>query len=112
MSDYLIQLSDAITKVMIDNEVRKCLGQDAEKNHRMTSLMKEVFGLVIDLISNVPYSKLREVKLVNKEKLHRIGYAASDLKDASRWQHEISRMLDQRISELNEALGKMNERLQ
>lgn len=112
VSNYLVQLGDAITEAMNENEIGKSISQDAEKIQRMTSTMNDVFGLVIDLVSNVPYSTLREVKLVNKEKMQMVDYAVSDLKDVSQRQNEITRMLDERIFQLNEALGKMNERLQ
>ena len=112
VSDYLTQLRDAITEVMTDTEVRKFIDEDSEKIQRMISTMNEVLGLMIDLVSIVPYSTLREVKLVNKQKMLEFDGAISEVKHASEIQHETTKMLDERIFELNIALEKMNARLQ
>jgi hypothetical protein len=110
VSDYLTQLRDVITEVMTDTEVGKIIDEDSEKIQSMISTMSEVLGLMIDLVSIVPYSTLREVKLVNKQKMLLFDGAISDVKHVSEVQHETTRMLDERISELNKALEKMNAR--
>jgi hypothetical protein len=112
VSDYLFQLNDAFVELMMEKEMEKLLGAEKEKIQRMTSTMNEVFGLMINLVSNVPYSTLREVKLVNKDKMLDVGYAISDLNTVSDRQNEINRMLDEKMVELHKALEKMNERLQ
>lgn len=112
VSDYLIRLNGALTELMMEKEMEKILGTDPEKIQRMTSTMSEVFGLMINLVSNVPYSTLKEVKLVNKDKMLEVGYAISDLNAVSDRQNEIARMLDEKMVELHKALEKMNERLQ
>lgn len=112
VSNYLFQLNDAFVELMMEKEMEKLLGAENEKIQRMASTMNEVFGLMINLVSNVPYSTLREVKLVNKDKMLDVGYAISDLNTVSDRQNEINRMLDEKMVELHKALEKMNERLQ
>ena len=112
VSDYLGELRDAITEVMTNKDVGKFIDQDSEKIQRMTSTMNAVLGLMIDLVSIVPYSNLREVKLVNKQKMLGFNDAVSDLKIVSERQHQSTRMLDERISEFDKALEKINARLQ
>ena len=112
VSDYLTQLRDVIAEVMTDTEVGKFIDEDSEKIQRMISTMNEVLGLMIDLVSVVPYSTLREVKLINKQKMLGFDGAISDVKHVSEIQHETIRMLDARVFELNKALEEMNARLQ